>query len=801
MIRDVDSALITLTDPEIIAAHNLTVKYLLALEPERFLVEFNKVAGIKTNNVQGYQGWERPTGNNFRGHFFGHYLSALSQALHTEGNLDTQAAIHAKLTTAVTGLLKAQTEYAKAHPESAGYVSAFREVALDAVEGKPVPENQKENVLVPWYDLHKILAGLIAVAVNVASIDAQLADQAREVAEKFGEYVYRRMIKLTDPTQMLKTEYGGMNDGLYALFALTQNPHDLKAATYFDETALFDELDHRRDVLAGKHANTTIPKVIGALRRYEVFQEPKLADQFLTADEAKQLPHYLTAAENFWQMVIDDHTYVTGGNSQSEHFHEPGQLFEDAALKDGATTCETCNTYNVLKLSRELFKVTGQKKYLDYYERTYCNAILGSQNPETGMMTYFQPMGAGYTKIFNRPFDEFWCCTGTGIENFTKLGDSDYFMDDRYLTVNLYFSNQLRLVTHNLTMTVDVDRRRGDVAITIEAIDSSKPTVSISLALRRPEWVKGNAALVLNDHPVEINQTVDFWHVESLSAGAKLNMHLPMALSILVTEDNPHYLAFSYGPYVLAGQLDNYELTADRPNGVLVRISTHNDAATSTLTTHQTWSAWRKNFAQQAVVKVGEGRELVSVKLPNVDEQIQFIPYYQTYQHRYGIYFQWQQAGSQEAQQRADQLKRLANYRQHTIGELTNFDANNFEINQHLKQADSEVGNLRGRRFRQAHPTGWFSYQFPVTKPLIDLRLSLTFNVADAGKQLQVTMKEFNLDQTILVERNDQADQDGFYQITIPISVTDDQQQSINIKFSAIDQLSARLFGIRLFND
>ena len=801
MIQDVDSALVTLTDPEIIAARERTTKYLLELEPERFLVEFNKVAGIETAKVKGYQGWERPTGNNFRGHFFGHYLSALSQALHSEKDPDIQAAIHVKLTTAVTGLLKAQTYYAKVHPQSAGYVSAFREVALDAVEGKPVPENQSENVLVPWYDLHKILAGLIAVAVNVPSIDAQLADQAQEVAEKFGEYVYRRMIKLTDPTQMLKMEYGGMNDALYALFDLTRNPHDLQAATYFDETSLFDELAHHRDVLAGKHANTTIPKVIGALRRYEVFQEPKLADRFLTADETKQLPDYLTAAENFWQMVIDDHTYVTGGNSQSEHFHEPGQLFEDAALKDGATTCETCNTYNMLKLSRELFKVTGQKEYLDYYEQTYCNAILGSQNPETGMMTYFQPMGAGYTKVFNRPFDEFWCCTGTGIENFTKLGDSDYFIDDRYLTVNLYFSNQLRLLNHNSLVTVDVDRRRGDVAITIKAIDSSKPTVPISLALRRPEWVKGNAALDLNGHPVEINQTVDFWHVENLVAGAKLNMRLPMALSISATEDNPHYLAFSYGPYVLAGQLDNYELAADRPNGVLVRISTQNDASTSTLTTHQTWSAWQKDFAQQSIVKIGEGRELVSVTLPNVDEQIKFIPYYQTYQHRYGIYFQWQQAGSKEAQQRADQLKRLADYRQYTIGELTNFDANNFEINQHMEQADSEVGNLRGRRFRQAHPTGWFSYQFPVTKLLTELRLSLTFNVADAGKLLQVTMKEFNFDQTILVAQSDQADQDGFYQVTIPISTTDNQQQSIHVKFSAMHQPSARLFGIRLFNN
>jgi DUF1680 family protein len=196
-----------------------------------------------------------------------------------------------------------------------------------------------------------------------------------------------------------------MNDALYELYKHTGNANHLSAANSFDEMTLFEPLYKGEDILNGKHANTTIPKIIGALNRYSV-----------TGEE-----YYLQVAANFWEIVTENHTYITGGNSEWEHFGESKIL--DAERTN--CNCETCNTYNMLKLSRELFRVTGDTKYADYYENAFINAILSSQNPETGMTTYFQPMATGFFKVYSSPTEHFWCCTGSGMENFSKLAEFD----------------------------------------------------------------------------------------------------------------------------------------------------------------------------------------------------------------------------------------------------------------------------------------------------------------------------------------------------------------------------------------
>lgn len=570
---------VKLEDREVLRRQNNTVKYLLSLKPEKFLYTFYQVAGIKPLADNPYAGWERTDGHNFRGHFFGHYLLALSQAVNVVADENIRQQLLLKLKTSIKGLSKAQSEYGKKYPQSIGYVSAFNEVALDKVEGKDVPNDQKENVLVPWYDLHKILAGLIGCYQNLQSYDKPLAKQALQVASNFGDYVYNRVSKLADPTIMLKTEYGGMNDALYQLFEITKSKKQLKAATYFDEVSLFKELAQGHDVLAGKHANTTIPKLIGALKRYELFSNANLAATYLNDIEKRQLDMYLKAAINFWQIVVSHHTYATGGNSQSEHFHQANQLYHDAFEKDGATTCETCNVYNMLKLTRELYRVTGKKSYLDYYDQTYTNAILGSQNPVTGMMTYFQPMGAGYNKIFNRPYDEFWCCTGTGIESFTKLTDSYYFRDKKYLYLIGFFSNDLILRQDNLLLKLRVNRSRGKITIKLTKLNSSKPCQSINLAIRKPDWID---KFTVND---DYDADEDYIYLKNINASFDSIIEYHYRMQIIATPDNPHYIAFKYGPYVLAALFNQYHINDDRPNGILVRIATHDVEIKDTLTT------------------------------------------------------------------------------------------------------------------------------------------------------------------------------------------------------------------------
>lgn len=415
-------------------------EYLLSLDSEKFLYEWYRLAGLEPTTESGYDGWERSSGNNFRGHAFGHYMSATSQA-YLSSSGETKEKLKAEITEAVNGLAACQSAYGAAHPESAGYVSPFPEEWLQRVDGVPLAGTKiqsGDNLIVPYYNLHKMVAGLLDVTKNVD--DPELKSTALSVAEGFGEYLYNRFSMLTDKNQMLRTEYGGMNEALYELYNLTGNDHFKTAAEYFDETALFEQLAANQDVLNGKHANTTVPKLTGAVKRYTVLTENEEYYNALSQGEKDSLNMYLEAAKNFWDITIDHHTYVTGGNSQSEHFHEADKIGYDATKSeyDASTTCETCNTYNMLKLSKALYHVTGDKKYMDYFERTYTNAILPSQNPETGTTMYFQPMAPGYNKVFNRPFDEFWCCTGTGMENFSKLGDNIYQMNEDGVSVHMF---------------------------------------------------------------------------------------------------------------------------------------------------------------------------------------------------------------------------------------------------------------------------------------------------------------------------------------------------------------------------
>ena len=355
---------VTLSDDYMVNAFTKEKAYLLSLNSEKFLYEFYKVSGLEPTTDEGYGGWERTGSSNFRGHTFGHYMSALSQAYLSEDDADVKAQLMEQIEDAVYGLQKCQDAYAKMYPQSAGYISAFPEGVLARVDGGTSPTSDDGTVLVPYYNLHKVVAGLIDVAKNVD--DPEVKNTAIQVAEAFGEYLYNRCTNLPNKQQLLWIEYGGMNEALYELYRITGNDHIKAAAECFDEVSLFEQLAAGQDVLSGKHANTTIPKFTGAVKRYSVLTENEEYYDKLTPEEKDNLEMYLTAAENFWDIVVNDHTYITGGNSQSEHFHNAGELCYDATKGsyDGALTCETCNTYNMLKLTKALYDQTQDPKYL-----------------------------------------------------------------------------------------------------------------------------------------------------------------------------------------------------------------------------------------------------------------------------------------------------------------------------------------------------------------------------------------------------------------------------------------------------
>ena len=446
------------------------ITYLMTtLDSNRLMAGFQAVsAGTTPTNLYG--GWENQA---IRGHTLGHWLSAVAhayqQAQGSDATLATQ--IKTKLDDVISKL--------KSYQLSSGYLFATDISQFDQFDSG-ASGTSLATVWVPYYTLHKILAGLVDVYKFEGNADALT------VASKVGDWLYARSNSWSAAakSRVLGQEYGGLNDSLYELYKYTKVANHLTVAHVFDDTSLFTTTAAGTDTLNGKHANMTIPKFIGALNRYRT----------LGSSEAS----YFTAADQFLTIVLKSHTYITGGNSEDEHFHQPGIL-------DGerdAVNNETCNVYNMSKFAHDLFKTKGDVKYADYYERVHINEILASMNPDTGMTTYFKAMGTGYFKAFGTPTNSFWCCTGTGMENFTRLNDSVYFHDAKDLWVTLYVSSSLNWKDRGLTLTQTTDLPLSNkVSFTVTAA----PVDAVNMNFRKPYWLASCQSMTVSVNSQSFN--------------------------------------------------------------------------------------------------------------------------------------------------------------------------------------------------------------------------------------------------------------------------------------------------------
>ncbi len=492
--------------------------YLHTVDPDRLLHTFRLTAGLPSKALP-LGGWERPD-IELRGHFMGHYLSACGLMYSSTGD----ELLKSKARAIVGELGRCQ------RANGGGWLSAFPPEFMHRLK-------ERLPVWAPFYTLHKILAGLLDMYQHCGD------EQALDIALGMAAWARKWAGPLGDDemARVLEVEYGGMNEFLYNLHALTGNREHADLAHRFDHSRIFDPLAEGRDELRGEHANTQLAKLLGAARRYE-----------LTGEE-----RYRRLVEFFWEQVAVHRSYCTGGTSNAQRWRtEPGILARELS----STTQECCCTYNMLKLTRHVFGWNPEARYADFYERAFLNGIIGTMNPADAMTTFYVPLESGYWKLFSLPFDSFWCCTGTGVESFSKLADSVFFHDDGDLYVNLFVPARLHwpekgLFVRQETRFPDEDRIRLE-------FQCEKP-VALGLRLRVPYWATRGITVKINGEPQEASvKPASYWTIErTWKTGDRLEASLPMKVHAHAMPDDPTVQAFMYGPLVLAGALGNEGLT------------------------------------------------------------------------------------------------------------------------------------------------------------------------------------------------------------------------------------------------
>ncbi|GKT66371.1 secreted protein [Colletotrichum tofieldiae] len=519
-----DMSQVTLSSGRFFDNQARTLNYLKWVDVERLLYNFRKNHGLFTNNAQANGGWDAPD-FPFRTHFQGHFLNAWAYcyAQLRDNECKNRATYFA------AELKKCQANNSRVGFNT-GYLSGFPESEIDAVEKRTL-----SNGNVPYYAIHKTMAGLLDVWRHIGDTNARdvLLAMAAWVDLRTGKLTYEQM------QAMMSTEFGGMNEVMADVFHQTGDQRWLTVAQRFDHAAIFNPLASNQDSLNGLHANTQVPKWIGASREYK----------------ATGTSRYQDIARNAWNITVSAHSYAIGGNSQAEHFRPPnaiaGFLNQD--------TCEACNTYNMLKLTRELWLTNpGTTTYFDFYERALLNHLLGQQNPSDnhGHVTYFTPLNPGGRRgvgpawgggTWSTDYNSFWCCQGTGLETNTKLMDSIYFYDNDALYVNLFIPSVLKWTQRSVTVTQTTEFPQGDTT-TLKVTGAGKWTMRV----RIPSWASG-AQVTVNGRTTNAASGTYTPIDRNWVSGDIVVVKLPMKLQVIPANDNPNVAALAFGPVILSG--------------------------------------------------------------------------------------------------------------------------------------------------------------------------------------------------------------------------------------------------------
>jgi DUF1680 family protein len=510
--------------------------YMARLSADRLLYTFRANAGLPVGSAKPLGGWEQPENgqrsSELRGHFPGHFLSASAQ-LAASGDKDANAK---------SGYMVA--ELARCQAKLGGnYLSAFPTTWWDRLE-------KGERVWAPFYTIHKIMAGMFDTYRLTGN------RQALQVLEGMATWADQWTAPKTEEQmqQILTVEFGGMAETLYHLAAATNNDRWAKVGDRFQKKSFINPLASRLDQLRGLHVNTHIPQVIAAARRYEISGDARFRD----------------VAEYFFYEVTTARTYVTAGTSNAEAWLAPPRRLA-AELKLSVNTAECCCAYNMLKLTRQLYSWNPDPRYFDYYERSLLNHRIGTIRPKVGLTQYYLSLSPGAWKTFCTEDQTFWCCTGSGIEEFSKLNDSIYWRDAAGLYVNLFIPSELDWREKGFQLRQET--KYPESQETTLTVTAARPT-PMAIRLRIPGWLQSAPVVKLNGKALDATATPGSYLAlnRTWKPGDRIEMNLPMRLHVEAMPDDPGMQAFLYGPLVLAGDLGTEGLTEAHIVGPNLRV-------------------------------------------------------------------------------------------------------------------------------------------------------------------------------------------------------------------------------------
>ena len=505
------------------SAEQVDLKYMLKLKPDRLLAPFLREAGL-TLKAKSYGNWES---TGLDGHTAGHYLTALAQMVAATGSTECKK----RLDYMVRELARCQEK------NNNGYVGGVPDGNRLWAQVKTGDFSEFNKRWVPWYNLHKLLAGLRDSYLLAGN------RQAKTVFLKLTDWANDEIARLSDKQvqTMLNTEQGGMDEVAADAYALTGNHKYLALAEKFCHRQLLDPLEEHQDKLTGLHANTQIPKVIGFERIAELSNDTS----------------YSSAARFFWQTVVDNRSISIGGNSVREHFN-PADNF--GSMLESEQGPETCNSYNMLKLSKLLFMDDGKPEYLDFYERLLYNHILSSQNPDAGGFVYFTPIHPQHYRVYSTAGESFWCCVGTGMENHGKYGELIYTHKNNNIYVNLFIPSVLNWNQTGVKLTQQ--NNFPDQEGTSFVIETVAPK-RFTLYIRRPDWVMEDGFSIKVNGKTETTPAFDGPYAgisRVWRKGDKITVELPMKSYVERLPDQSAWISFIHGPIVLAAPTDTADM-------------------------------------------------------------------------------------------------------------------------------------------------------------------------------------------------------------------------------------------------